>query len=188
MAASMPPDPMPPDQNSGPMLLISSVILLFFAVVTTGLRLLVRAKNRMLGWDDYTIVLAGLLSVARIGCQIAQVRSDYGRHRWYITVQDYKVATMFGWFAQLALFAGLCLLKISICLLLLRIKNERWLRYLIYGVMAGLVLTNGGVLVILLAECRPVEAYWRFDGVCWDPRVRIYSIYFTIGRAAARNN
>ncbi|KAK3941959.1 hypothetical protein QBC46DRAFT_428825 [Diplogelasinospora grovesii] len=65
-------------------------------------------------------------------------------------------------------------------------SNDRWLRNLLYGAMAGLVVTNGGVIVILLAECSPVEAYWRGNGVCWDSRVRIYSIYFTIGTPKVR--
>ncbi|CAK7217249.1 hypothetical protein SBRCBS47491_003100 [Sporothrix bragantina] len=111
---------------------------------------------------------------------IAQVHYGDGRHRAYIDSSDYETANRLGWYALLLFFVATCLMKISICLLLLRIKNERWLRWLIYGMMAGLVVTNGGVVVILLAECRPVDEYWDDVGLCWDPRVRVFSIYLTI--------
>jgi hypothetical protein len=55
------------------------------------------------------------------------------------------------------------------------------LRWSAWAVMAGLVITNFGCIVILLAECDPVEAYWTGSGKCWDARVRIYAIYLTIG-------
>ncbi len=159
------PDPVPPDDDVGPALLITSSVLLACALVTSALRLYVRTHNRMLGWDDYTILLTVLCAVARFGCQVAQVRHGDGRHRIYLTPDDYQLSNMYGWYAQLFLFVGLCLLKVSICLLLLRIKNDdRRLRRLMYAVITGLVLTNGGVLLILLAECRPIEAYWMGDG------------------------
>lgn len=173
----------PSDENVGPALIISSSVLLFLVLITTTLRLLVRARNRMLGWDDLTIVLVAILSATRLGCQIAQVHYGDGRHRYYIENADYKTANRLGWYALLLFFVAICLMKISICLLLLRIKNERWLQWLIYGMMAGLVLTNGGVVIILLAECRPVDEYWDDVGNCWDPRVRVFSIYLTIGYA-----
>jgi hypothetical protein len=173
----------PSDDNVGPALIISSSALLFLVLVTTTLRLLVRARNCMLGWDDLTIVLVAILSATRLGCQIAQVHYGDGRHRYYIDSSDYQTASRLGWYALLLFFVAICLMKISICLLLLRIKNERWLRWLIYGMMAGLVLTNGGVVVILLAECRPLDEYWDDMGTCWDPRVRVFSIYMTIAYA-----
>jgi hypothetical protein len=178
--------PLPPDDTSGPALLISSCILMLLVVVTTGIRLWVRKKNDTMGWDDYTMVMTVVLSLARLSCQAVQVDHGNGRHQWYLEPQEYIVSNMFGWYAQLLLFLAVCMLKISICLLLLRIKDERKLRYMIYGMMGGLVLTNGGVIVILLSECRPVEAYWLGNGECWDPKVRVYSIYFTIGEILLR--
>lgn len=173
----------PPDDNLGPALVIASSVLMALVVITTILRLLVRARNRMLGWDDLTIVVVAVLSAARLGCQVVQVHHGDGRHRDYLDAADYRVANRLGWYALLLFFVAICLMKISICLLLLRIKNERWLRWLIYAIMAGLVVTNGGVVIILLAECRPVDEYWDDMGACWDPRVRVFSIYLTIAYA-----
>ncbi|KAH8896814.1 hypothetical protein GQ53DRAFT_527772 [Thozetella sp. PMI_491] len=181
MVKATPPEILPEDQNVGPTLLVLSGILLFFVALSTSLRVYVRYKNHMLGWDDYTISLVTVIAFVRVGTEIAQSQHGNGRHRWFLADEDYVASNMWGWYGQLLLFAGVCLLKISICLLILRIKNDPWLKILLRCVMAGLVVTNGGVIIILLAECSPVEAYWTGQpNACWDNRVRIYSIYFTI--------
>ncbi len=170
------------DGNLGPALVITGSVLLALVVVTTALRLLVRARNRMLGCDDLTILLVAVLATARLGCQAAQVRHGDGRHAVMLDPEEYRAVNQLGWYALVLFFVAICLLKTSICLLLLRLKNERWLRWLIYGTMAGLVITNGGVVVILIAECRPLDAFWDGDmGRCWDPRVRVFGIYASIG-------
>ncbi|KAF5010991.1 hypothetical protein FDECE_2861 [Fusarium decemcellulare] len=180
MATVTPPDPLPPDQNVGPILLGVSSVLIALAVITTCLRIWVRAALRCLKWDDYTIVAATVLGVARFAIQVAQVDVGNGRHRWFIPHDNYVRNNMLGWVAQLLLFASICLVKISILLLLLRIKDSRGLKYSAWVVMAGLVVTNFGCIIILLAECDHIDGYWTGVRKCWDPRVRIYSIYFTI--------
>ena len=48
-------------------------------------------------------------------------------------------------------------------------------------VMAGVLITNFGCVIILSVECRPA-GFWR--GVlakCWPSKIRIYSMYATIG-------
>lgn len=171
------------DDNSGPALMVISSLLLGLIIITTSLRLYTRFSLRMLGWDDYTITVTALLAVVRVAIQAVQVQHGNGRHRPFISPEDYIVNNMLGWYAQLLLFISTALLKISICLLLLRIRNSRRLKIFLGCVIAGLVITNLTCVIILLAECTPVEAYWMGGGVCWDTRVRIYAIYITIGKS-----
>ncbi|KAK1498951.1 integral membrane protein [Colletotrichum cuscutae] len=47
--------------------------------------------------------------------------------------------------------------------------------------MASVLVTNFGVVVILIAECQPI-GFWRGkSAVCWPTHIRIYFIYATIG-------
>ncbi|CVK85279.1 uncharacterized protein FPRN_06844 [Fusarium proliferatum] len=154
MASVQPPNPLPPDQNVGPILLGISGTCLALVIITTSVRIWVRTALRSSGWDDYTIVLVTLLGVARFGVQVGQVSIGNGRHRWFIEPEDYVQNNKLGWVAQILLFASICLLKISILLLLLRIKDSR--------------------------RVRPISAYWTGVGECWNPRIRIYYIYATI--------
>lgn len=176
---------MPPDENSGPALLAVSSILIALILISSSLRIFVRFSNGALGLDDYTIVVVTVLCLARFAIQVVQVnRYGNGRHRWYIDPSDYVTNNMLGWYTQVILFATMCLLKVSICLLLLRIKNNKGLRIFMYCIMTGLFITNFGCIVILLAQCRPISVYWTGGGgECWDTRIRIYSIYFTIGQS-----
>jgi hypothetical protein len=84
---------------------------------------------------------------------------------------------------QIFLFTNIALLKCSICLLILRINNNKILRWCLYGMMAGLVVTNLEPVIVLLAQCVPVEKSWRTiaHGRCWPTQVRIYSIYVQVG-------
>jgi hypothetical protein len=71
-------------------------------------------------------------------------------------------------------------------MLILRIKNEKALKICLYVMMAGLILTNGEPIIVLLAQCRPIKKSWRVldYGTCWPTQVRIYSIYVQVGEFA----
>jgi hypothetical protein len=87
---------------------------------------------------------------------------------------------------QLLLFPILGLIKTSICILVSRIKDTKGLRIVLWCVVLGLILTNLLPEVILLAECSPVDAYWKSESTkCWDPKVRIYSIYLQTAYSVA---
>lgn len=169
-------------EDFGPTLLSITGILTALVVITTGLRVYCRYMSNMLGADDYTITFTTFLAIIRFALQIEQDKYGNGRHREFVPVPDYIHNNMLGWYGQVLLFSSSAFLKISICLLILRIKDTRKLRFGLYAVIAGLIITNFGVVVILIAQCQPVSKYWTGskEGKCWDTRVRIYSIYFTI--------
>lgn len=180
MATVIPPSPLPPDDNVNPTLLGISGTLIGLVLITSALRLWVRFRLRSLGWDDHTMAVVTVLAVTRFGVQVAQGAYGNGRHRWYLDKDDYVTNNALGWFAQILLFASICLLKCSIMLLILRIKDSKKLKITLYSIMAGLVVTNFGCIIILLAECDPVSAYWTGVGKCWPAKIRIYYIYLTI--------
>ncbi|KAI4747430.1 hypothetical protein E4T50_02284 [Aureobasidium sp. EXF-12298] len=159
--------------NKGPTLLILTCILTSLAIITTGLRCWVRWGNRQLGFDDGAMVLTTGLAVARMCIQIVSVRYGNGKHRDFVSEHDYQTINMLTWYTQVLLFPTICLMKVSICILILRIKDTRTLRCILGIVITGLILTNFECLVVLLAECSPLKAYW--DGTsathCWPAKV-----------------
>lgn len=179
-------EPLPPDEDVGPISFAITLVLSFFLVTTTALRLSVRAANRKLGWDDYTITLAGATAVTRFAFGIKQWQHGNGRHRVYLTDHNYTMINMYGWWGQIFLFVSVVFLKVSICLLILRIKDTKTLKTLLSVLVAGVVITNFGVVIILIAECQPV-GFWRGESAkCWPTQIRIYFIYATIGKAYSR--
>ena len=166
------------DDNAGPTLLVIAIVVLILVLTTTALRITVRAKRHAFGGDDYTIAAASLLTIGRVTCQIISVPRGNGRHREFIAKEDYEYINFLTWLTQLFLFPILCLLKISVCLLVLRIKSTKKLRYGLWSLIVLLILTTLLPEIVLLAECSPVSAYWTSQhDKCWNPNIRIYSIY-----------
>ena len=153
----------PPDHNIGPVLIWLTASLDIIAVLLTGLRMWIRYSFHRVGLDDWMIVVALAIANSRMIFQILQSFHGNGRHHIYLTDEQYALSAKWGWYAQLGLFGGVCFCKISICLLILRIKETKFLKRLLYSVIVGLLLTNGAFVIILLAECSPVNAYWRGD-------------------------
>ncbi|KND90948.1 hypothetical protein TOPH_04369 [Tolypocladium ophioglossoides CBS 100239] len=85
-----------------------------------------------------------------MGVQATQVAiCCSGRHRRYVSESNYINNNMSCWYAQSLLFAGICFLKVSILFLIMRLKDERRLRYLLYGVISGLFISNFGSIFLL---------------------------------------
>ena len=174
--------------NAGPTLLAIAIVVLILVLTTTALRITVRAKRHALGGDDYTIAAASLLTIGRVTCQIISVQHGNGRHREVLSKEDYQYVNFLTWLTQLFLFPILCLLKISVCLLVLRIKSTKLLRYCLWALIVLLILTTLLPDIVLLAECDPVSAYWTSQhDKCWTPNVRIYSIYLQTCMFAVQN-
>lgn len=163
----------PPDNNIGPVLIWLTASLEIVAVLLTSLRIWIRYSYNRIGWDDWMIVLALAIASTRMIFQILQSFHGNGRHAEYLTDEQYTLSAKWGWYAQLGLFGGVCFCKISICLLILRIKETKILKRIMWGVIAGLIVTNGAFEIILLAECSPVNAYWRGPVCCCYPSVSV---------------
>lgn len=176
-------DNLPPDDNIGPILIWLTASLDIIAIVLTSLRMWIRWRHRILGWDDWTMVAAVVIANTRMIFQAIQGVYGNGRHKVYLSSEQYTLSSKWGWYAQLGLFGGNAFVKISICLLILRIKNTPFLKRLMYGVIGGLVLTNLTFIIILLAQCSPVNAYWRPVSMIWTKRFHLPSL--TLNRIKA---
>jgi hypothetical protein len=169
--------------DKGPALIIVSTLFTVFAFVTTVLRLWVRQTRRALGFDDYTIAAAMALTVVEAALTIQAVTRGKGKRTMYLQQADIEYISMYSWIAQIVLFPAMALVKISVCLLITRINNSSRLKWLTNTVIAVLAVSSLEVVIVLLAQCKPMSASWRpKDGVCWPTEVRIYSIYVQAGK------
>ncbi|KAI8246385.1 hypothetical protein K4K57_011393 [Colletotrichum sp. SAR 10_99] len=177
---------LPPDEDIGPASIATAAVLTALMIITTSARIWVRTANRKLGWDDWTILIASGVSIVRFAFVVKQQQYGNGRHRVYLSDYDYMMINMYGWWGQILLFLAVAFLKVSICLLILRIKDTKVLKILLYTIMGGVLVSNFGVVIILVAECQPA-GFWRGKSAkCWPTQIRIYSIWATIGFGIAR--
>ena len=162
--------------------LVLTVVLTALSASTTAVRLWVRGSKRQLGSDDLLIGVTALLAIVRMGVQIWGVDSGFGEHKRFLSDEQYIHVSLHLWITQIILFFMVTLMKSSICLLMLRIDSNRVLKYILTFLMAGLVATSGACVIILLAECRPINAWWdRKAGTCWPVHIRVNAILAQVG-------
>lgn len=170
------------DGDKGPALIVVSSLFTTIAFITTILRLWVRQIRRALGSDDYIMAVAMVLTVVEAALTIQAVTRGKGKHTRFLQQADIEYINMHSWIAQIVLFPAMALVKISVCLLITRINNSKKLRWLTSTVILVLTAVSLEVVIVLLAQCKPVSASWRpKTGTCWPTEVRIYSIYVQAG-------
>ncbi|KAK5653209.1 hypothetical protein OQA88_9107 [Cercophora sp. LCS_1] len=183
MAAQSPPNQPPgPDVSIvgsrclGPLIPIQTICLVLLA-----LRLYTRARPVMhLAWDDAAVAVASMASVTQFAIFIAAVPYGVGRHSFYINPEDASQARRLLYFSQLPSGWSVALGKISIALLLLRLKTGRGWRIFLYAMVAVQLATAVHANAMQLAMCRPTSAGWRLAamaGHCWPVSVLHATIY-----------
>lgn len=172
-------------RDVGPALTAVSLIFTILAFFTTVLRLWVRRARRALGWDDGMIAAGMFLTVVECGLTVKAVTRGKGKHAIDMSKADTEFVNMYSWWAQHVLFWAMAFIKTSVCLLVARIQSSKRLKWFISVVIAIMFATTLEVSIVLLAQCKPISAFWRpGSGKCWKPEVRIYSIYVQAGKSA----
>lgn len=162
-------------------------VLTSLSIICTATRVGVRKVKHKLGLDDLFIGLAVVFAIIQSSFNILEVNRGFGRHKDSLSKDQLQEILKWTWLSEFFLFLVLPLTKISICFFILRIKNRGWLKWFLYGLMTGLVLTHGLCIIILLAQCRPVRAYWnRSAGTCWKVSIYNDAIWVQVGKAIIR--
>lgn len=101
---------------------------------------------------------------------IKQVENGAGRHMYYLKPSQITEELKWHAYSQIQLFLCTAFAKISACLFLIRIVNKRPLIRFLCGLIAGLVIVNGAVTVMLVTQCRPLHKVWdtHSKGECWS--------------------
>lgn len=180
MSSSSACDSLLTDDNIGNVLLIPAAIFIVSSATTTALRLW--ARRNSLGLDDWTTLVAASLTITLNALSIVGVRHGKGRHVCFLDKDSIAEISRYSWIAQIVLFWALFFIKTSVCLLVLRVKSTRALRWA-SGMVTGLMVASTVVAcAALLAECKPISGYWnRSSGHCRPPTFRIYSIWIQAG-------
>ena len=175
------------DVNRGTQFLIIAVIFGTLSIITTAIRITVRIIKRQIGYDDGAISLATGLVMIELVFNGLEYHEGAGRHAFYLSERQRQRSLMWNYVTQYLLFLIICITKIGICLFILRIKNTGWLRWCLYALMAGLVVTTLPCIIILSAQCRPLWALWEpQSGTCWSRDVYNNAIWAQVGGLSPR--
>ena len=179
----------PPDGNvnRGSSLVVICAVMGSLSTATMVMRIGIRSVNRQLGWDDLTIGLAWSFLIIGMSFNGLEYHFGFGRHIFYLSHDQVESVLKWSWLTQFFLFLTICLTKVSISLFILRIKKTGWLKWALYALIVGLLATTIPCLVILLAQCQPLYAFWdRAAGVCWNTHIYADAIWAQVGKPCSR--
>ena len=175
------------DVDRGTTLIVLTAVFTFFSTITTIIRIFIRAVKNQLGWDDFSIALAAILILIQLTFTGLAYHAGDGHHSIYLKTSQTIAVVKWIYMNEFLLFLIICLTKISICLFILRIKNTGWLKWCLYTLMAGLILTTLVCEIILFTQCQPIRAFWdRSAGKCWNLAIYNGSIWAQIGMFCIR--
>ncbi|KAG8531814.1 uncharacterized protein KY384_003450 [Bacidia gigantensis] len=132
------------------------------ASVTTVLRVFVRTQlTHNMGADDWVMVLCLFTTWLGAGMITTEIiQGGLGRHGYYLQPDQKRHFLAVGWGDWIQTFVTLALMKIAICLFLLRIVDARKIRLVLWGFIGFIVLFTLTFIALFLAICRPIRAYW----------------------------
>ncbi|KAH7397135.1 hypothetical protein BKA66DRAFT_521609 [Pyrenochaeta sp. MPI-SDFR-AT-0127] len=163
---------LPPYGNTtiGPLVNITSGALLFVAVTIYGLRIYVRFRN--LSLEDYVITVAVAISLTEFALVCQASRYGFGRHNYYVSAENKSIVFRYLFGVVIIGLWSATLVRVSVALMLLRLKNTRSWKILLRTIVAIQIVSMVGVNICQLLQCRPIRAMWDMvpSAQCWTAK------------------
>ncbi|EDU49410.1 conserved hypothetical protein [Pyrenophora tritici-repentis Pt-1C-BFP] len=187
-----------PNVNQPETILGVTLAFLAIAVITLSLRIWIRIRDRLWGWDDFFVILAGIASFVGDILVCMMPEDGLGLHLWTLDPAHLIAYFKHIYSTNSAYAASTALIKLSILFQYLRLFTEaapsgsstqyRLARRLTWGLIAICAVWGCTFFLLALFPCRPIEKNWNplLDGKCigWgtkDPD----KFYVAIGRMIA---
>ncbi|PLB54130.1 hypothetical protein P170DRAFT_469595 [Aspergillus steynii IBT 23096] len=133
---------------------VLTAIALVLVIARLWMRLAITARNW--GWDDYTIVIAWLCSV--VGLILIQLAANIGSNPMS-TGQSGPAklrSIRFNTFFEMASIVCTLVTKFSICCYILRIRDDRRMRWALAFLMVPMTLITVAIVIVLSVSCTPL--------------------------------
>lgn len=157
------------DANKGPQVLAIIIIFPCLSGLVVALRLYTRIKivNNP-SWEDSSVLLALVFSIATSICQGFQVQNGMGRHIQALTIEQ-GIRSLKALFASIMMYNfGLTLTKVSIVLQYLRITIDKDVKKACRLLLWFIFLNCFATWITGIFTCYPVAKFWddRIPGGC----------------------
>ncbi|XP_014560327.1 hypothetical protein COCVIDRAFT_89338 [Bipolaris victoriae FI3] len=162
-----------PTSNQPATIIGTTVAFLSIAFITLCLRLWVRIKDRLWGWDDCFVVLAGIASFCGDILVCMMPADGLGLHLWTLDAKHLMLYFKHIYSTNAAYCASATLIKLAILLQYLRLFAEtapsttsngyRLARRLIWGMIVICTLWGLTFFMLALFPCRPIAKNWNMN-------------------------
>ncbi|KAF2448431.1 hypothetical protein P171DRAFT_353734 [Karstenula rhodostoma CBS 690.94] len=150
--------------NQGPILLGLGGALLFISILLLAARLWSRLQPVCrLKIDDWTVLTATILATVQYCLLIVSVLNGLGRRTLSVPAARRSSAMRYLFISQVFWYWSVTLVKLSVALLLLRLKQTRPWRFFLYLIMSIAISAAIVQTCFQFLQCRPFSVFW-------DPR------------------
>ena len=118
------------------------------------------------------MIIGQFVNLVGLGLVTAQVFNGLGRHMYYLQPGQRRRFHLLGWLDWMQTFTAIMFTKISICVFLLRIKDDKPNKIFMYSLIGANVCVTVVSCALFLSFCRPLHAYWDIgvEGTCFSKR------------------
>ncbi|KAL7775548.1 hypothetical protein CFE70_009391 [Pyrenophora teres f. teres 0-1] len=167
-----------PNVNQPETILGVTLAFLGVAVITLSLRIWVRIRDRLWGWDDFFVILAGIASFVGDILVCMMPEDGLGLHLWTLDVPHLIAYFKHIYSTNSTYAASTALIKLSILFQYLRLFAEaapsagstqnRLARRLTWGLMAICSVWGCTFFMLALFPCKPIAKNWNMtlEGKC----------------------
>ena len=101
-----------------------------------------------------------MVNAVGMGFVMLEVNYGLGRHKQYLPADHFEGFLKYNYLDWIQVFITLAVSKISICLFLLRISKFERYRYLLFGLIAFLIISHAPITLLYMLQCIPFRKVW----------------------------
>ncbi|KAI4247289.1 MAG: hypothetical protein L6R42_009690, partial [Xanthoria sp. 1 TBL-2021] len=173
-------------EDRGPLMLAVGWILIGFAILTVATRLYFRSNLRHgINWDDHLVVASLVIGIVGGSFLTKLVQTGGGKHVQCLPTGQIYPVLKWSLLAQVCNVVGIGLVKISVCLCVLRLidRARRRLSQFLWVLIAIVTVSHVIQALVFLLQCRPLNALWnpKVKGTCFSMHVAYTAGYVNYG-------
>ncbi|KAH8731748.1 hypothetical protein GQ44DRAFT_755145 [Phaeosphaeriaceae sp. PMI808] len=176
------------DDSQAPLLLGLGGGILILAILLLGARLWSRLRPvSNLKADDWAALGGTILAILQFAVQCAACFHGFGRRTPFVSLANRTAGLRLVFVAQAIWYWSITLTKVSVALLLLRLKPGRRWKSFLYSMIVLVILTGVMQTCFLFLQCRPFSVYWDRSLSAKGITVKCISVTFINGNIYANS-
>ncbi|KAK2034863.1 hypothetical protein LX32DRAFT_608051 [Colletotrichum zoysiae] len=152
-------------------IVVTGVIFAALTTVVVAMRCWIRFRANNVGLDDYAMIAGYVVNVVHTLVAISGCFTGVGT-RDALLNHDVRMEGLKLLLIWQALYsAGLCFIKASISITLMRITTQKAYHYILIGLLILCSVVSTTSIIVILNQCHPLERYWdkSVPGTCMKP-------------------
>ncbi|KAF2735823.1 hypothetical protein EJ04DRAFT_179467 [Polyplosphaeria fusca] len=140
---------------------ITFIVVAFIAIC---LRLYVRFRARLWGWDDLFVFLAGASTAVGSSITCLMPAAGMGRHYWTLSEQEVENYFKYIWATNVTYTSSTTLIKLAVLFQYLRLFDMQGStpRRITVSMIVFIALWGSTFFFLALFSCNPIEKNWKF--------------------------